>query len=56
MSYIIDNRDGTVETVRCSDRLYHRAAVTAFNWATEECTSRNEREGWQRFVPLRRLP
>jgi len=56
MSYIVDNRDGTVETVRCSNRLVHEANATAFEWADEECTQRNEREGWTRFVPLRRLP
>lgn len=52
-AFILDNRDGTRETVRALGATAHEAGATAFLNAEEHCRELNAREGWARFVPVR---
>lgn len=50
---IIDNRDHTREKVRALGTTVPEANANAFLNADQYCQSRNSREGWTRFVPVR---
>lgn len=50
---IIDNRDGSTETVRAYGPTTYAAEAQAFNAAIHECNRRNAREASPRFVALR---
>lgn len=47
---IIDSRDGTTERVVALGRSVWAARREAFARAVSECTGRNERESYPRFI------
>jgi hypothetical protein len=49
---IIDNRDGTSSKVSAWGEGLRDAHCRAFNVAEATCATRNEPEGWTRFVPI----
>lgn len=53
---ILDNRDGSKETVSALRVSIHHARRQAFASASAECKHRNAREGWARFVPIKWQP
>jgi hypothetical protein len=52
-AHIVDNRDNTREDVSALGCTVWEARATAFLNAVDEARTRNEREGWPRFVALR---
>ena len=51
-AYIIDCRDGSTEKVAVDHETLLLGARGAYQKAHEMCETRNQREGWARFVAI----
>lgn len=51
-AFIMDNRNGSIERIGGIGISIKHANQSAYQLAADECTERNGREGWARFVAM----